>query len=164
MINTIKTLTEAETSIWALELASKLPTTVQIDGFDVSDLQYPAPGFRPSNVKLYVQEGFKDYPAEFLEQDDIDARFWLCILRNADARPLLKKLLSLVSMLPFVPPQSRVTCFTALCTEPGGYLQWLEPLALSANVIVPSEGTPEKTQSEKFVKIWHKPKPDCEFG
>ncbi|KAF7908055.1 uncharacterized protein EAF01_003810 [Botrytis porri] len=40
------------TGIWACDLASKLPETVRIDGFDISDAQYPTLGFRPKNVHL----------------------------------------------------------------------------------------------------------------
>ncbi|KAF7882341.1 uncharacterized protein EAF02_005704 [Botrytis sinoallii] len=123
------------TGIWACDLASKLPETVRIDGFDIPDAQYPAPGFRPKNVHLYVHDGFEEYPAEFLGQYDIvNARFWQCIVNDPDAKPLLKKLLSL----------------------PGGYLQWLEPLPLSANVVVTHEGA-ETIASERLANTFHKP-------
>ncbi|TGO48570.1 hypothetical protein BOTNAR_0468g00040 [Botryotinia narcissicola] len=83
-------LTKLASRIWACDLASKLPETVRIDGFDISDAQYPALGFLPKNVHLYVHDGFEDYPAEFLEQYDIvNARFWLCIVNDPDAKPLL---------------------------------------------------------------------------
>ncbi|KAF7924890.1 hypothetical protein EAE99_006367 [Botrytis elliptica] len=131
------------TGIWACDLASKLPETVRIDGFDISDAQYPAPGFRPKNVHLYVHDGFEEYPAEFLGQYDIvNARFWLCIINDPDAKPLLQKLLSLV--------------------KPGGYLQWLEPLPLSANVVVTHEGA-ETIASERLANTFHKPKPDSHW-
>ncbi|TGO14423.1 hypothetical protein BTUL_0053g00220 [Botrytis tulipae] len=131
------------TGIWACDLASKLPETVRIDGFDISDAQYPALGFQPKNVHLYVHDGFEDYPAEFLEQYDIvNALFWLCIVNSPDAKPLLQELLSLV--------------------KPRGYLQRLEPLPLSANVVVTHEGA-ETTASERLANTFHKPKPDSHW-
>ncbi|TGO40500.1 hypothetical protein BHYA_0036g00330 [Botrytis hyacinthi] len=76
---------------------ASFPPTVQIDGFDISAAQFPAADFRPQNVHLYTHDGFQDYASEFQERyDTVHARFWLCVVDDPDAKPLLRKLLSLL--------------------------------------------------------------------
>ncbi|TGO19008.1 hypothetical protein BTUL_0006g00410 [Botrytis tulipae] len=72
-------------------------TGVQVDGFDISAAQFPAAGFRPHNVHLYTHNGFQDYASEFQKRYDIvHARFWIRVVSDPDAKPLLRKLLSLL--------------------------------------------------------------------
>ncbi|KAF5875170.1 putative umta methyltransferase family protein [Botrytis fragariae] len=99
------------------------------------------PSAKCTLVHLYTHDGFQDYASEFHEQYDIvHARFWLCVVNDPDARPLLRKLLSLL--------------------KPGGYLQWIEPLPLAAEEVVMQEGTVTVTASERLCNTFHKSKPD----
>lgn len=114
----------------------RLPSA-QVDGFDISDEQFsPLYGFR--NVRLVVHDCFQPFPPEFREQYDIvHARFWLCLVNNPDAPPLLQNLLTLL--------------------KPGGYLQWFEPLPLSITVYRPTPDTPTPMM-DHHCKVWQKPK------
>lgn len=95
------------TGIWACELATKLAKDARVDAFDISDAQFPAPAFRPTNVHFHVHDSFQDYGTEFQARYDIvHARFLMCSVNDSNARVLLQKLLSLISMFtphPFCP-------------------------------------------------------------
>lgn len=86
-------------SIWACELGNKLSSTgAEIDAFDISDLQFPAPAFRPANVHFHVHNSFQPYPEEFLGKFDVvHVRFMMCSVNDANARKLLSQLLTLMS-------------------------------------------------------------------
>ncbi|KAJ4357236.1 uncharacterized protein N0V89_001811 [Didymosphaeria variabile] len=130
--------------IWACEVATKLSSTgATIDAFDISDLQFPAPAFRPANVHFHVHNSFQPYPDEFLAQFDIvHVRFMMCSVDDANARKLLGQLLTLM--------------------KPGAWLQWYEPLPRATKVVgppppadsnapVPAAAT---AASERLAKTW----------
>lgn len=123
-------------SIWALEVAAQLPKTVRIDAFDISGDQYTPATSRPDNLHLHIQDCFKPFPSEFVGAFDVVyARFWLCIVDNPDAPDLLRNMVSLL--------------------KPGGYLQWLEPMVLSARAVNSSADC--STAVDQLVSHWHKP-------
>ena len=125
-------------SIWPLELAAKLPSSVRIDGFDISPDQFPPPSSRPENLHLHVHDAFTPFAPEYLGAFDVvHARFWLCIVNNPDAPVLLEKLISLL--------------------KPGGYLQWFEPLPLSALTVL-AEDMLAAPATDRLTNSWHKPK------
>ena len=126
-------------SIWALEVAAQLPDTVRIDGFDISGDQFVPATSRPGNLNLHLQDCFKPFPAEFVSSFDVvHARFWLCLVNNPDAPDLLKNMVSLL--------------------KPGGYLQWLEPLALAATAVHPF--AENSAAVDHLASLWHKPTED----
>ena len=99
---------------------------------------------KPSNLYLHVQDCFKPFPAEFIGSFDIVyARFWLCLVNDPDASDLLKNLISLL--------------------KPGGYLQWFEPLPLSAKAVHPSPDHREPAV-DRLESHWHKPKPTSTYN
>ncbi|KAF2788501.1 S-adenosyl-L-methionine-dependent methyltransferase, partial [Melanomma pulvis-pyrius CBS 109.77] len=133
------------TGIWACELATKLSsTTARIDAFDISDLQFPAPAFRPANVHFHVHNSFQPYADAFLGQFDIvHVRFMMCSVDDANARKLLGQLLTLM--------------------KPGGWLQWYEPLPRATKVVGPPPPPPPEDSnvpvpaaaaSERLAKTW----------
>lgn len=120
-----------------MEVAARLPDTVKIDGFDISGDQYAPATSRPKNLHVHIQDCFKPFPAKFIGSFDIVyGRFWLCLVNNPDAAVLLKNMISLL--------------------KPGGYLQWLEPLPLSAKAVHPSSKATSAAVDHLAVH-WHKP-------
>ena len=122
-----------------MEVAAQLPDTARIDAFDISGDQFAPATSRPANLHLHLQDCFKPFPAEFVGSFDIvHARFWLCLVNNPDAPELLKNMVSLL--------------------KPGGYVQWLEPLALAAIAVHPPSANNSKTAAvDRFTSHWHKP-------
>ncbi|KAL7942115.1 S-adenosyl-L-methionine-dependent methyltransferase [Trichoderma barbatum] len=95
------------TGIWLLDMASQVPSTVQLDGFDISDEQFPAQSALPSNVTLQVLDSFAEMPEEHFEKYDVvHLRLWCAIIRGCDTFRLIKNATQLL--------------------KPGGYLQWEE--------------------------------------
>ncbi|KAJ5729473.1 uncharacterized protein N7483_003981 [Penicillium malachiteum] len=52
------------TAIWPLSLARAYPHW-QIDGFDISNAQYPFAASIPANVSLYEHNTFQPFPVEY---------------------------------------------------------------------------------------------------
>jgi SAM-dependent methyltransferase len=51
------------TGIYLIELSRQLPATCRLDGFDISDVQYPSPEALPANVSLALQNAKQAFPA-----------------------------------------------------------------------------------------------------
>ncbi|KAF2869228.1 S-adenosyl-L-methionine-dependent methyltransferase [Massariosphaeria phaeospora] len=130
------------TGIWAGEIAVQLPDA-KIDAIDISAAQFPPAPFRKSNTHFWTHDCFKPFPDEYLGQFDIvHARFWLCIINDDVAKPLMENLLTLL--------------------KPGGYLQWMEPLPRTAYVLARNGGAPTPA-CDKLVKTWDKPTPRSSY-
>ncbi|KOS17688.1 hypothetical protein ESCO_002511 [Escovopsis weberi] len=54
------------TSLWLLDLAAKLPETVTLDGFDISDSQFPPSSLLPPNVTLRTMNALDTVPEELV--------------------------------------------------------------------------------------------------
>ncbi|KAJ5766036.1 uncharacterized protein N7511_003652 [Penicillium nucicola] len=93
------------TGIWLLDLAEKLPPTVQLHGYDISNDQYPSKNLWPKNVKLGVLDSLID-PPESLEgiYDVVHLRMWASNLHNNDTLGIINHFKKLL--------------------KPGGYVQW----------------------------------------
>ncbi|KAJ6032751.1 hypothetical protein N7540_003483 [Penicillium herquei] len=105
------------TAIWPISLATSHPNW-QIDGFDVSGDQYPAPGRVPANVSLHEHDTFQPYPEEYHGQYDVvNVRFMMTLLSKEKFSILLKNVMELL--------------------KPGGILQWVEPISHLAKSIGP---------------------------
>ncbi len=59
------------TGIFLIELSNQLPTTCQLDGFDVSNVLYPSPAALPNNVSLAVQDARHAFPASLKQKYDL---------------------------------------------------------------------------------------------
>ncbi|EHK26247.1 uncharacterized protein TRIVIDRAFT_79707 [Trichoderma virens Gv29-8] len=95
------------TGIWLLDVSSQVPPTVQLNGFDISEEQFPAQSTLPSNMTLQVMDAFAEVPAEHFEKYDVvHMRLWCAIIRGCDTFPLIRHATQLL--------------------KPGGYLQWEE--------------------------------------
>lgn len=123
--------------LWLLDLADHLPKTVQLDGYDVSDSQYPSQAALAENVSLGLLDAFGDVPLH-LEgtYDVVHLRFWCCVVKGDDPSPLIRHAMKLLSINTF--PNCLRINITNKCllesTKPGGYIQW-EDAHLGRNFI-----------------------------
>ncbi|KAJ4286480.1 hypothetical protein N0V90_013180 [Kalmusia sp. IMI 367209] len=126
----------AGTGIWASELTAELPDTATVKAFDISDKQFPPPGWR-GRVDFKTVDCFKPIPEEYRGQFDVvNLRFWLCIVNDDSAEALLENILTLL--------------------KPGGYIQWFESLPLTAQVLTRNNREPTPG-SDALVQQWYKP-------
>ncbi|KAL3448435.1 S-adenosyl-L-methionine-dependent methyltransferase [Aspergillus insuetus] len=95
------------TGIWLLELAPQLPSTVLLDGFDISDNLFPHQSLLPDNLKFGVMDSFGDVPEDLVgKYDVVHLRLWCCVVTEGDPSTLIQSAMRLL--------------------KPGGYLQWDE--------------------------------------
>ena len=89
-------LTQAR--VWLCDLSKDLPSSSQLDGFDISDSQFPVAENLPSNVKLYTQDAAAEPPQELHGQYDVvHLRLFLSVIADNDPGGVLRfchKLLS----------------------------------------------------------------------
>ena len=86
-------------SVWLLDLAKTLPSSTQLDGFDVSASQYPHKLLLPSNVSLQTLDATDEPPLEFQgKYDVVHLRLFLIIVNNNDPTPIFNHCFKLLSM------------------------------------------------------------------
>ena len=119
------------TAIWAIDLASKSPSTYQFDGFDISDAQYPSQENLPKNVRLHVADAKQPFPEHFRGQfDAIHLRLLVCALEKDEWESVTKNILDLL--------------------KPGGAIQWEE---INAAKVESLRGGPKPTSVATMAKI-----------
>ncbi|EAW07821.1 uncharacterized protein ACLA_025380 [Aspergillus clavatus NRRL 1] len=95
------------TGIWLTDLTDTFPSTVQLDGLDVSFDATPPKDWLPSNVGLHHWDIKADVPEHLVGVYDIvHVRHFAFVLQQDDLKGVLENLLKLL--------------------KPGGYLQWAD--------------------------------------
>ena len=103
-------------SIVPLCLSAQLPTSVIIDGFDISTAQFPPQEWLPQNVHLHEQNVFTPFPAEQLAKYDIvHLRFMSTLIDSHNLGQLILNVKALLSITVF-----SITCQASLCFLIGG--------------------------------------------
>lgn len=72
------------TGIVLRDLAKTLPNTRRLDGFDISDSQFPAAKELPSNVELHVGDAKAGLPSSFHGQFDVINIRYLVVAMEAE--------------------------------------------------------------------------------
>jgi hypothetical protein len=71
---------------------------VQLDGFDISDEQFPHKSNVPSNIKFQIMDALSKVPDEFVEKYDVvHMRFFACVIRGGNTAPLIQHAIQLLS-------------------------------------------------------------------
>ena len=84
--------------IWPVSLSTTLPPTVQLDGLDITDAQFPAKEWLPANVMLDTWDAFSQVPETLIgNYDIINIRYIALVLRENNFPTLLRNLVSLLS-------------------------------------------------------------------
>ena len=85
-------------SIWLAELARELPDSVHLDGFDISDEQYPPSSWYGDNVSLQKLDIFKPVPKELQGRYDVVAlRFFMCVASDDNIQVVVDNLCAMLS-------------------------------------------------------------------
>ncbi|XHG05978.1 hypothetical protein AWENTII_009191 [Aspergillus wentii] len=93
------------TGVWLLDIENDLPKTVNLDGFDISDSQFPPAHTLPANVHFGVLDALEDIPSKLAGRYDVvHLRMWCCVIKGNDPTQLIEAAYKLL--------------------KPGGYLQW----------------------------------------
>ncbi|KAJ5369863.1 uncharacterized protein N7496_005955, partial [Penicillium cataractarum] len=109
------------TGIWLLQLADVLPSSCQLDGFDISDALLPEKSTLPENITFYLQNFLQPFPEQFLgKYDVVNVRVMVVALSSDEWEPAVRNLMTLL--------------------RPGGHLQWVDCAAHECIVKAP-EGT-----------------------
>jgi hypothetical protein len=81
-------------------VASELPPTIFLDGFDISDYQFPHKSLLPSNIKLAIMDSFGEVPKELVgKYDVVHMRLWCCVITGGDPSQLILHAITLLSTL-----------------------------------------------------------------
>lgn len=85
-------------SIWLLDVARQVPSTVQLDGFDISDKQFPHEASSPDNMSFRILDAFSQVPEELIgKYDVVHLRLWCCIVRDCNTAALIQHATQLLS-------------------------------------------------------------------
>ncbi|KAL3480545.1 S-adenosyl-L-methionine-dependent methyltransferase [Aspergillus californicus] len=131
------------TGIWPISYSRRVPPTVQIDGFDITDDQFPPSDWLQSNVSLRTLNIFEPVPDELKGQYDVVCiRYFGVLIRNNDPECVLR---NLVAML-----------------KPGGYIQWVESDVYNQYAVKSAQSPiPSPTTLEKHLEIWRQYLDSC---
>lgn len=148
-------------SIWLTELSDLLPSSAQLDAFDISASQYPPQEWLPHNISLHIHNAFSPFPQDALAKYDVvHVQCFITLIANDDPAPLIEILMSLLSR--FLKHQSPLTAVCLLirpccATEPGGFLQWNEIDAASGKIITPPNKSVSTSATNRFIKFMKNP-------
>ena len=84
-------------SQWLIDVGHDLPSA-QLDGFDVSEEQYPCKAWLPSNISLMPLDITKEIP-QHLEgvYDLVHVQLFLCVIQKDGPAAILKELWKMLS-------------------------------------------------------------------
>ncbi|KAI4187442.1 MAG: hypothetical protein L6R41_002821 [Letrouitia leprolyta] len=123
----------ASGSIWLGELARELPSSAILEGFDVSDEQYPPTEWYGENVSLSKFDIFEPLPAGLVGKFDVvHLRFFMTVATDDNLQAVIDNLTAML--------------------KPGGHLQWVERDWLSKFPNSASETDDAQTQLTCYLK------------
>ncbi|CAD6580719.1 MAG: hypothetical protein ASARMPREDX12_000249 [Alectoria sarmentosa] len=124
------------TGAWLLDLAKDLPSSIQLDGFDISASGYPQVEWLPQNVSLQALDASKEPPEHLVGKYDIvHLRLFLIVVNENDPKPFLNHCMRLL--------------------KPGGWLQWEEYDQNTQKIVTSnaSASTVNLTAMSEFIKV-----------
>lgn len=84
--------------IWLRELADILPSTCQLDGFDLSDTMFPSKDTLPQNITFYFQNLLEPFPDEYLGTYDVaNVRVMVVALSSYEWEVAVSNIMTLLS-------------------------------------------------------------------
>ena len=87
---------------WLLDIAREVPSSWELQGFDVSTSQFPVAANLPANVALGYLDAFDDIPAKFIARFNvIHVRAFAVVVKGGNVNPLLQNLARMLSMSSF---------------------------------------------------------------
>ncbi|KAL5041655.1 hypothetical protein BDW71DRAFT_211946 [Aspergillus fruticulosus] len=130
------------TGIWpvSFSLRPDVPSTVQIDGFDITDDMFPPADWLPPNVCLRTLDILKPVSERLRGRYDVVCiRYFGVLVRNNDPGFVLRNLMDML--------------------KPGGYIQWVESDIYNQSVVKSasaSNTTLNPTTLEGHLDVWRR--------
>ena len=88
------------TGIWLCTLANDAPSSARLDGFDISDDQFPHPSSLPKNVTMHKLDATTTPPEALCgTYDVVHVRLLMSIINDDDPSPVLNHCLKLLSTI-----------------------------------------------------------------
>ncbi len=85
---------------WLIDLAREVPSSWDLQGFDVSTSHFPVAANLPINVSLGILDAFDEVPAKFVAKFNlIHVRAFAVVVKGGNVSPLLQNLARMLSML-----------------------------------------------------------------
>ncbi|OCK76944.1 S-adenosyl-L-methionine-dependent methyltransferase [Lepidopterella palustris CBS 459.81] len=113
------------TGMWLLDLSSEVPESVTLEGFDISDDQFPHMSYLPKNIKLKTLDATGPVPEELVGRYDVvHVALLTLVVKDGEPGVWIRNLMSML--------------------EQGGYLQWQEgnmPAHIARQTASPSSPT-----------------------
>ncbi|MCJ1247847.1 hypothetical protein MMC30_005062 [Trapelia coarctata] len=129
---------------WLIDLARQVDPSWKLEGFDISDLQYPVKEYLPENVSLGILDIFGDIPEDLVGKFDIvHIRAFVLVVKCGNPGPLIENLNKLL--------------------KPGGYLQWDEWDGATIKVHTPTSRV-DKGATEFIFSQWRIMVKDAPFN
>ncbi|RDA90835.1 hypothetical protein CP533_1557 [Ophiocordyceps camponoti-saundersi (nom. inval.)] len=95
----------AGTGIWLMDLSRRLPPSVKLDGYDISDKMFPCRNQWPANVTLSKLDSKGHLPPSLMGQYDVvHIRMWATILNSTEVNDFIRGVKKML--------------------KPGGYIFW----------------------------------------
>lgn len=86
--------------IWLIDLARYLPSTAQIDGFDINVSQCPPHEWLPANVSIHELDCLAPLPENLVEQYDIvHIQLFQLGIQDREPEPIIQNLIRMLSSL-----------------------------------------------------------------
>ncbi|KAK0509510.1 hypothetical protein JMJ35_007904 [Cladonia borealis] len=125
------------TGLWLASLAREMPASARLDGFDISDQQFPRENIYGDNVSLSTLDIFKPLPRHVLAKYDVvHIRYFMGIAVNDSVQIAMDNLNAML--------------------KPGGYLQWDEEDSLSKMPVFASKTDAAQAQLRWYIRnrLW----------
>lgn len=125
------------TGLWLASLAREMPASARLDGFDISDQQFPCENMYGDNVSLSTLDIFKPLPRHLLAKYDVvHIRYFMGIAVNDSVQIAMDNLNAML--------------------KPGGYLQWDEEDSLSKMPVFASKTDAAQAQLRWYIRnrLW----------
>jgi hypothetical protein len=88
------------TGIWLLDLVDQLPKDCVLEGWDISDAQYPAKELLPDNIKLGTWDAMGEVPEHLIERYDVvHLSLIACAVQGGDPTIWIENLNKILSMI-----------------------------------------------------------------
>ena len=94
-------LADSTLSQWLIDVSRELPSA-QLDGFDISDDQYPNGVWLPPNISLRQLDIFKPVPQDLEDLYDLaHVQLFLCVVPKVGPAKVLKEIYKMLSRSSF---------------------------------------------------------------
>jgi hypothetical protein len=91
------------TAIWLLDLVDHVPSDCLLEGWDISDDQYPGSELLPDNIKLGIWDATSEVPEHMIERYDVvHVSIVAFVVQGVDPGLWIENLKKMISISPLI--------------------------------------------------------------